>query len=66
MSGVIVGRGGEYDTLTDKYTVIGKSKATGKAQDFTVSGTVVAEAIIVTRLLNGGAFRRDELTKSVR
>ena len=57
-SGVIVGQGGGYDSLRDEYTVIGKSMATGKAQDFTIAGAEVAALIGLARMLNGGRMDR--------
>lgn len=53
-AGVTVGRGGSYETLKDVYTVVGKSKATGKAQDVKVQGLEVASTIKLFRSLNGG------------
>lgn len=53
-AGVIVGRTGEYDPLRDLYTVIGKSRMTGKAQEFTVVGDEVGALIRLARMLNGG------------
>jgi hypothetical protein len=53
-AGVIVGQGSGYDSLKDVYTVVGKSRATGKAQDWQVEGAVVAEVIGLARMLNGG------------
>jgi len=51
--GVVVGRGADYDPLRDMYTVVGKSRATGKAQDFKVEGGHVAALIWLLRGLNG-------------
>jgi hypothetical protein len=62
---VVVGRGGEYDSLRDEYTIVGKSKITGKAQDFTVPGAYVAALIMGLRALNGGKFDKRGLTKSM-
>lgn len=56
-AGVKVGRGSGYDPLRDEYTVIGKSTATGKAQDFKIAGSEVANAIVLFRYLNGGKAR---------
>ena len=56
-AGVLVGRGSGYDSLRDEYTVIGKSMATGKAQDFKIAGVEVAVCIKLARMLNGGAMR---------
>lgn len=55
-AGILVGRAGEYDQLRDEYTVVGKSIATGKAQDFKISGDAVADVIKLTRWMNGGKF----------
>lgn len=55
-AGVVVGRGWGYDSLRDEYTVLGKSKATGKAQDFKIAGEAVASVIAMARILNGGKF----------
>jgi len=49
-----IGRGSGYDSLRDEYTVVGKSMATGKAQDFKVKGEEVAAVIQLARQLNGG------------
>lgn len=49
-----VGRAAGYDKLKDKYTVMGKSMETGKAQDFTIEGDAVAVAIELFRQMNGG------------
>lgn len=51
---VKIGRGSGYDSLKDEYTVVGKSMATGRAQDFRVKGEEVAAVIQVARQLNGG------------
>ena len=56
---VRVGRGGEYDTLRDEYTVIAKvldggvqdGVPTGKAQDVKIKGAEVAAAILFARAL---------------
>lgn len=61
MGGVEVGRGVGYDPLKDEYTAIGKSRTTGKAQDFTIKGEVVAEVIRVARMLNGGKMEKKAL-----
>lgn len=53
-AGVVVGQGSGYEALRDEYHVIGKSMATGKAQDFKIAGAEVAELIRVARMLNGG------------
>lgn len=60
-AGVVVGRGAEYDPLRDRYKVVGKSKATGKAQDFTIEGAEVATAIMWARALNGGRLEKRRL-----
>lgn len=57
-AGVIVGQGSGYDGLRDEYTVIGKSRETGKAQDFTIQGIEVANVIVIARMLNGGRMQR--------
>jgi hypothetical protein len=54
LSGIVIGRAAGYDQLRDEYTVTGTSKLTGKAQDLTVKGAEVADAIVVARVLNGG------------
>lgn len=51
MGGVVVGRGGEYDPYRDEFKVVGKSRYTGKAQDWTVQGEEVAAAIRATRIM---------------
>lgn len=65
-AGIIVGRGGEYDPLRDKYTVIGKSRTTGKAQEITIEGEEVANVIGVFRQLNGGRARKKKERSSKR
>ena len=63
---VRVGQGGEYDSLKDEYTIIGKSKLTGKAQDFKVAGLEVGALIQLLRSWNGVAqFDRHALTKAM-
>lgn len=57
-AGVIIGRAGGYDGHKDEYTVVGKSKATGKAQDFVIQGREVVDLIVLTRFLNGGKLER--------
>ena len=65
-AGFIIGRGGEYDSLRDEYKLIGKSLATGKAQDVTVKGFEVALLINYLRALNGGAkFDKRAMTKAL-
>lgn len=64
-AGVSVGRGYGYYTDKDEYEVIGKSLATGKAQDFKIKGEVVAKLIRYARILNGGPMVHGELTKQV-
>jgi hypothetical protein len=56
-AGVIIGQGSGYDALRDEYTVIGKSMATGKAQDFTIAGAEIGVCIKLARMLNGGQMR---------
>jgi hypothetical protein len=58
LAGVQVGRGLGYDSLTDKYTVLGKSRKTGKVQDFEVSGTDVGALIAMTRIAAGEKMNR--------
>lgn len=65
-AGVIVGRAGSYDNYKDEYTVIGKSKATGKAQDFIIHGREVADVIVLARLCNGGPLVRASQRKTKR
>jgi hypothetical protein len=61
---VRIGRGGDYDALKDEYTIVGKSKITGKAQDFTVPGMAVAALIHELRAWNGvKQFDKHALTK---
>jgi hypothetical protein len=55
--GVKIGQGSGYDGLRDKYYVVGVSRATGKAQDFTFEGEVVAALIRLARRANGGPMR---------
>ena len=57
-AGVVVGRGAEYEPLRDEYTVIGKSKATGKAQEIKVQGEEVGLLIHLARSLNGGKMSK--------
>ena len=58
MAGVTVGQGSGYDPLRDEYKVVGKSRATGKAQDFTIRGEEVATTIVLARQLNGGKMEQ--------
>lgn len=53
IGGIEVGRCTGYDSLTDKYHVIGKNRKTKKAQDATVDGSAVGTLILVTRLKAG-------------
>lgn len=62
-AGVVIGMGAEYDWLKDSYTVIGKSKATGKAQEITVQGAEVGNVITLARMLNGGRMGKPEPVK---
>lgn len=65
-SGVAPGQGGDYDPIKDVYTIIGKDKLTGKAQDFKVEGWAVALLIAQLRVWNGGErFDKRALTKAV-
>lgn len=48
-AGFIVGRGAEYDALKDIYTLIGKSRETGKAQEVKVHGFEVGAVIQMCR-----------------
>jgi hypothetical protein len=57
-AGMIIGRGAEYEPIRDEYTVIGKSKATGKAQEIKVQGAEVGSVIRIARMLNGGKLNR--------
>lgn len=62
--GIKIGQGGEYNSLRDEYTLVGKSPE-GKAQDFIIEGVAVAALIEQLRVWNGGRFERDQLTKAV-
>ena len=63
---VVIGRGGEYDKLRDEYTVVGKSKVTGKAQDFKFPGLAVAALILWMRAVhNGQPFDQMALMKKL-
>ena len=64
-AGVIVGRAVGYDAHKDEYTVAGKSKATGKAQDFIVQGLEVADLIVLARWVNGGKLERKSVERRV-
>ncbi len=64
-AGVVVGRAAGYDALRDEYTVTGKSKATGKAQEFVVQGEVVGALIGFGRQVHGGKFEKQGLTKRI-
>lgn len=64
-SHVVPGRGLGYDPIADKYTIAGKSKATGKAQDFEIEGHAVALLINQLRVWNGGKFDKQGLTKAM-
>lgn len=60
------GRGGDYDRVKDVYTVVGRSKLTGKAQDFKIEGFAVAFLIQTLRGWNGTPkFDPQALTKAV-
>jgi len=64
--GIRVGRGGEYDTLRDEYTVIAKvldgstqdGIAAGKVRDVRIKGEHVAACIKYARQLWGGRYER--------
>lgn len=63
---VAVGRGGMYDSIRDEYTIIGKDKRTGKAQDFKIEGVAVAALINELRIWNGvPQFDAQALVKAV-
>jgi hypothetical protein len=64
---VIPGQGGEYDWLKDEYTIIGKSRVTGKAQDFKIKGDEVGALIKLARSINGGRpmYRQGEKNTAV-
>jgi hypothetical protein len=62
-AGMVVGRAGDYDSLRDTYTVIAKSKSTGKAQELTVQGEEVGFMIGIVRQMNGGPLRADLMSK---
>lgn len=62
-AGVSIGRGSGYDSLRDEYTVIGKSRATGKAQDYKIAGAEVATLIKLARIWNGGKMDREQARK---
>ena len=64
--GVIVGRGADYDALKDVYTVLGKSRETGRAQDFSIQGQAVADVIVMARLLNGGPMGKPQKTAAAK
>jgi hypothetical protein len=64
-AGVIIGRAEGYNALRDEYTVVGKSKETGRAQDWKVKGFEVALLIGFLRQLNGGKFDRQQITKKL-
>lgn len=64
---VIVGQGGEYDSLRDEYTVVGKlldgsvdpdGMPTGKVQDVKIQGAEVGAVIKLARMMNGGRLQR--------
>lgn len=57
-AGVLVGQSSGYDNLRDEYYVIGKSRDTGKAQDFMIAGAEVSALIHLARMLNGGRMDR--------
>lgn len=65
--GIKIGQGGEYDRVTDTYTVVAKSLRTGVAQDFKISGIDVAEAIWGLRffLRDVGDPRRDLIERGL-
>ncbi len=53
-AGVAIGRGGDYDKICDKYTVIGKSLVGGKACDIKIDGGTVGEVILACRMMRLG------------
>ncbi len=55
--GCEVGRKTEYCSNQDKFRVVGKSRQTGKAQDFILEGHLVVDAIRIARLLHGGKLQ---------
>ena len=63
-SGMVVGRGGDYDSIKDMYTVVGT--VNGKAQDLKIEGAAVAALIHQLRIWNGGSpFDKRGLSKQV-
>lgn len=62
-AGVVIGQSQGYDALKDEYTVTGKSKTTGVAQDWRVKGFEVALLIGFLRQVNGGRFDKQAITK---
>ena len=55
-AGVKVGRGGVYDQIRDRYTVVGKSLLDGKALDIDIDGGTVGEVILACRMMRSGAI----------
>jgi hypothetical protein len=53
-SGVRIGRGGEYDSLADRYVVIGQSINDHKAMDLAIKGSTVGEVILLCRMMRTG------------
>lgn len=60
---VVFGRALGYDPIRNIYSCTGKALNTGKAQDFTVEGEVVAYLIAMARDIQGGIFDKQGLTK---
>jgi hypothetical protein len=55
-AGLRIGRGGDYDRIADRYTVVGKSLFDGKAMDVKINGEIVGEIIIACRMMRNGTM----------
>ena len=62
-AGMKIGRGGDYDSIKDLYTVVGNID--GKAQDLKIEGVAVAALINELRFWNGGRFDKQGMTKAL-
>src|SRR3990167_1545051 len=58
------GQGSGYNPIRDEYTIIGKDKRTGKAQDFVIEGVAVAALINTLRQAIGAKFDKGAITKA--
>ena len=62
---VTPGQGSGYNPIRDEYTIVGKDKRTGKAQDFVIEGVAVAALISTLRQAIGAKFDKSAATKAL-